>query len=281
MKNYLTYPVKCMNVTQGYTGNYSHEPHHTGSPKDYPWDEACIDYGRSPMYCPCDEMKIVRIYTKGTNTIWLESTDKVDFADGTSDYVTLMVTHPNDSDIKRLKVGQRFKRGELICYEGTDGNATGNHFHFSAGKGKLKGNGWTKNSNNKWVLTTTGGTFKPEELFYIDRKFTAQVKKSNGICLKDLPKDEPKKEPAKQTAVGFFSVKGYFSKGDIHPNIGKIAEFMYKMFPSYTSKKALGTLLGDNLVKSIKEFQKRTGLEPDGCIGPKTLAMLEKYGFKR
>lgn len=272
MKNYLTYPCKVMNVTQGYTGNYTHGPHNTGSPKDYPWDEACGDYGRSPMYCPCDEMKIVRIYTKGTNTLWLESTAKVYFADGTSDYVTLMVTHPNDSDIKGLKVGQKFKRGEPICYEGMDGNATGNHFHFSAGKGKMRGNGWVQNSNKKWVLTTSNGTFKPEKLFYIDPKFTT-VKKSNGITLKDLPKE--------QTAVRFFPTKGYFKRGDINPNIGKISEFMYKVFPSYTSKKALGNCLGNNLIKSIKEFQRRTGLTPDGNIGPKTLNMLEKYGFKR
>lgn len=280
MKNYLTYPCKVMNVTQGYTGNYTHGPHNTGSPKDYPWDEACGDYGRSPMHCPCDEMKIVIIYTTGTNTLWLESTSKVYFADGTSDYVTLMVTHPNDSDINRLKVGQKFKRGELICYEGMDGNATGNHFHFSAGKGKLRGNGWVQNSNKKWVLNCTNGTDKPEKLFYIDKSFTT-VKNANGINLKELPKEEPKKEPVKQTAVGFFPAKGYFAKGDVNPNIGKIAEFMYTVFPSYTSKNALGNYYGDNLIKSIKEFQCRTCLTPDGCTGPLTLAMLEKYGFKK
>ena len=31
---------------------------------------------------------------------------------------------------------------------------------------------------------------------------------------------------------------------------------------------------------SITEFQKRTGLYPDGCTGPKTYEMLKKYGFK-
>ena len=273
MKNYLTYPCKVMNISQGYTGNYSHGPHNTGSPKDYPFDEACGDTGRSPMYCPCDEMVIKRIYTTGTNTLWLESASKVCFADGTSDYVTLMVTHPNDSDIKRLKVGQKFKRGELICYEGTDGNATGNHFHFSAGKGKIKGNGWVQNSNKKWVLTCTNGADKPEKLFYIDKSFTT-VKKANGINLKELPKDEAKSD-------SFFPPHGYFKKGDTHENVGKIASFMRKTFPSYTSEKALGNYYGDNLIKSIKEFQRRTGLDPDGRTGPLTLAMLEKHGFKR
>lgn len=55
---------------------------------------------------------------------------------------------------------------------------------------------------------------------------------------------------------------------------------MYKTFPSYTKKSALGNLYGNNLKKSIVEFQKRTKLTTDGCIGPITLAELEKFGFK-
>lgn len=79
----------------------------------------------------------------------------------------------------------------------------------------------------------------------------------------------------------FFPLKGYFSKGDVSPNVGKIAKFMYENFPSYTSKKALGNIYGANLIKAVKEFQKRTGLEVDGNFGPLTLAELEEYGFKR
>lgn len=267
MKNYLTYPCKVMNITQGYNGTASHKPHTTGSPKDYPWDEACGDTKRSPMYCPCDEMTIKRISTAGTNTIWLESTSKVFFADGTEDYVTLMVTHPNDSDIEGLKVGQKFVRGERICYEGTDGNATGNHFHFSVGKGKVKNSGWVENSNGKWVLICTGGTYKPEALIYIDPKFTT-IKKSNGLKFKELPKDE------------FLPDCGYFKKGDTHENIGKVASFMYKAFPAYTNKKALGNYFGNYLLSAIKEFQKRTGLTVNNKIDEKTVTMLEKYGFK-
>ncbi|MGN0539809.1 MAG: peptidoglycan-binding protein [Candidatus Fimenecus sp.] len=268
MKNYLTYLCKVINITQGYTGNYSHGPHNTGSPKDYPWDEACGDTGRSPMYCPCDEMEIKRIYTKGTNTIWLESTSKVYFADGTSDYVTLIVTHPNDSDIMRLKVGQKFKRGKLICYEGTDGNATGNHFHFSAGKGRIKGNGWVQNSKEKWVLNCTNGADKPEKLFYIDPEFTT-IKKTNGIKFKELPKEE-----------SFLPARGYFKYGDTHENIGKIAAWMRKNYPLYTPVSALGNYFGKNLLGAVKEYQRRRGLEQDGNIGPLTLADMVKCGFK-
>jgi murein L,D-transpeptidase YcbB/YkuD len=54
---------------------------------------------------------------------------------------------------------------------------------------------------------------------------------------------------------------------------------MYRNFPAYTSKLALGNYYGKYLTKSIKEFQKRTGLVSDGCIGPITLAKLKIYGF--
>lgn len=85
---------------------------------------------------------------------------------------------------------------------------------------------------------------------------------------------------SKPAPSSFLPSRGYFKKGDKSENVSKIATFMRKTFPTYTSAKALGPVYGDNLIKAIKEFQKRTGLTPDGFIGPKTLEMLVKYGFK-
>lgn len=85
----------------------------------------------------------------------------------------------------------------------------------------------------------------------------------------------------KPTVDNFFPARGYFKKGDTSENVGKIASFMRKVFPSYTSEKALGNYYGDNLISAVKEFQKRTGLEPDGYFGPLTLAKLETFGFKK
>ncbi len=186
-KNYLTYPCKYMRITQSYNGNVSHKPHTTGDIKDYPIDDGCEDTKKSYIYCPCDKMLIRRIYgvgTSGTNTIWLESATKVSFADGTNDYCTMLITHPDDNELKRLKVGGSFKRGEPICKEGKDG-ATAYHFHISAGKGKISGKGWKKNSNGKWVLTTTKGAYRPESLFYIDKAFTT-VLSSGNLNFKEL-----------------------------------------------------------------------------------------------
>lgn len=82
------------------------------------------------------------------------------------------------------------------------------------------------------------------------------------------------------TPGSFFPPKGYFGPGDTSANIGKIASFMRRMFPAYTSSKALGNYYGPYITASIKEFQRRTGLEADGCVGPLTLAKLKQYGFK-
>lgn len=81
------------------------------------------------------------------------------------------------------------------------------------------------------------------------------------------------------TTRGFLPEKGYWRIGDIDERVGKLASFMRKTFPSYTSAKALGNIYGKYLSASISEFQKRTGLYPDGMTGHKTYAMLKKYGF--
>ena len=89
------------------------------------------------------------------------------------------------------------------------------------------------------------------------------------------------KKPSAANKDDFLPKRGYFKKGDVHANVGKIASFMRRVFPSYTSEKALGNTYGPYLIKAVTEFQKRTGLEPDGYFGPLTLAKLELYGFKR
>ena len=188
MPNYLIYPFKTMRITQTYYGKTSHYPHTQGIPKDYPLDEGCTDTGRDWMFCPCDEVVVKRIYgvgNRGVNTIWLESTSKVVFADGSVDYMTMLATHPNDDDLRKIKEGQKFKHLDKICREGTDG-ASGNHIHLSVGKGKMKGNGWIQNSKGKYVLTTTGGTLKPEQAFFVDPYFT-KIISSGGLTFKKLP----------------------------------------------------------------------------------------------
>ena len=77
----------------------------------------------------------------------------------------------------------------------------------------------------------------------------------------------------------FLPARGYIKLGDKSENISKLATFMRKTFPSYTPASALGPVYGKNLCNAIKEFQRRTNLTPDGCVGKLTLAKLVQYGF--
>lgn len=80
--------------------------------------------------------------------------------------------------------------------------------------------------------------------------------------------------------TGFLPAKGYWCRYDKDDRVAQLAKFMRSTFPAYTPAAALGPIYGDNLWRSIKEFQRRTGLEQDGNTGPITYNKLKEYGFK-
>lgn len=83
----------------------------------------------------------------------------------------------------------------------------------------------------------------------------------------------------KTSRRNFLPSKGYWCKGDNDERIDLLAEFMYANFPVYTSRRALGSYYGKYIESSIREFQKRTKLYPDGCVGKITYNKLKEYGF--
>lgn len=107
------------------------------------------------------------------------------------------------------------------------------------------------------------------------------IKRLSGGDYIDPEKWSKSEYTAPPKEESFFPARGYFKKGDVSPNVGKIAAFMYKSFPLYTKKEALGNTYGNNLIAAVREFQKRSGLKVDGYFGEKTLAALEKHGFKK
>lgn len=93
---------------------------------------------------------------------------------------------------------------------------------------------------------------------------------------------QPTPGPSPKPKDPFLPAKGYWGPGDNDPKVAQIAAFMRRVFPAYTSAKALGPIYGPYIKASILEFQKRTGMSKvdcDGCVGPKTLAKLRSYGF--
>lgn len=184
--NYMTYPMKNMRITCRYdqAAHAKHCINVTDGRVDYPIDDAGYDSGRDAIYCPCDEMKVTAIRGLGnpniTNTIWLVSTTPV-ITPTFTDIAFLVLTHSNDDDFKNIGVGSVFKRGEVICYEGTSG-ASANHIHLTCGRGYS--DNWLQNSNGSWVMT--GNSLKPEEVFFIDRSFTTELW-GGSLIWKDLP----------------------------------------------------------------------------------------------
>ena len=148
------FPSKYIRITQGYN-----EGTHKSS---YAIDNADKDSGISNIYAPFTGI-IKKIYTNDANEVWLESAEKVEYPDGTIDYMTVMFAHAND--VSNLFVGKRITRGESFYKEGTKGNVTGNHCHIECGRGKFTGTGWHKNSSGYWSINNAK---KPEECFWID-----------------------------------------------------------------------------------------------------------------
>ena len=164
------FPSKYMRITQGYM-----EGTHQDS---YAIDNAGKDSGVSDIYAPFTGT-IKKIYTNDANEVWLESIDKVEYPDGTIDYLTVMFAH--DNDISNLFVGKRILQNEVFYQEGTKGNVTGNHCHIECGKGKFVNTGWHKNTAGYWSIDNGK---KPEECLWLGD--TIKILDNHGYNFKKI-----------------------------------------------------------------------------------------------
>ena len=135
--------------------------------------------------------KVYGVGLRASNTIWLESTTPV-ITPTFTDYITIMIVHPKDKDLKNVYVGRKYQRNEALFPKGADGFATGPHFHITLGRGKMSGSGWAKNNLGLWILKTTGYNIKPEHGMFIDKNFTT-IKNTRNIEFLSL-NDEEKEE---------------------------------------------------------------------------------------
>lgn len=174
-------PMEEIKLTQGYGKKSST---HKNS---FALDIAGKDGGKDPIFAPFD-CKVTKLYQpkntkKNATTVWLTSTKKVLCANGYYGYLTMAITHPDE--IMKMKVGQKFKQFDFVCYEGKTGGATGNHAHIELSKGKKAG--WEV-VNGDYVNVNR---VRPEEyLFVIEQgkvlKDTYKGKKYNFIKESDI-----------------------------------------------------------------------------------------------
>lgn len=155
---YALYPSETLCVTQGAYGNYSHQ-------KQNALD---ITTTNRSVYAPFTG-KIVRIdrgYSR-YNTVWLQSCDKVVYADGSVDYMTVVFMH--DNNVSDLSVGQIVGQGEYFYDMGVAGGATGSHVHIACIRGKY---------STKMALTGSGDVYV-QDAFFLPKDVTVYA--SNGL----------------------------------------------------------------------------------------------------
>ncbi len=198
---YAMFPMTTLNITQGINGGFSH----MGT---LAIDNAGKDSGIESAYAPFTGT-IKKIYNE--YQVWLESSNPVVWADGTIDYMTILVVHDNDTS--DLYVGKPIKQGERFFEEGTAGYATGNHIHLEVAKGKMSGSGWYKNSYGIWTITNAVNPF--DALFLSD---TTNVKNDYGYNWRYLS----------QSAINPFHDKTVANLGnDFYAHINNISSSMY------------------------------------------------------
>lgn len=118
------FPCQTMMVTQGAFDEYSHQ-------KQNALD---IQPTNGMAFAPFNA-KVVRVDPGETtcNGVWLQSIDKVRYADGSYDYMTVLFMH--DNDIADLTVGRVLTQGEYFYQSGTMGNSSGAHIHVAVYRG--------------------------------------------------------------------------------------------------------------------------------------------------
>ncbi len=166
-------------------------------------------------------------------------------------------THLNDAELQRYAhwVAEWTKD---LTYKGEDGVC--GLWQFGGETNKIRSN-------------VVAGQVVDQNYLLIDYPAKIRAAGLNGFT-KETPKES------------FLPERGYFRRGDTGPKIEKINLFWYEFFPAYANvlkrnaKDVKGPVFGENTEAWVKEFQRRTGLAPDGNIGPVTLAKMKEFGFK-
>ncbi|MBQ7922639.1 MAG: RICIN domain-containing protein [Clostridia bacterium] len=119
------FPAQTMQITQGAYDTYSHmnqnalDMQPTNSMAFAPFNAKVVAVNPGSVTC---------------NGVWIESIDKVRYADGSYDYMTILFMH--DNDISDLTVGRVLTQGEYFYQNGTAGISSGAHIHVAVYRGR-------------------------------------------------------------------------------------------------------------------------------------------------
>ena len=147
------FPMPFMYITQGEMMPDTSWSHYNVYNMDF---QGYSTQGRiytAPLYAPFT-MKVVALWDySGSHTVTWESVDKVHFADGSLDIMTIEFTHCVNPPYHTI--GDTVNQGDLCYYTGTFGNGQagyyGDHVHICAGKGHY--DGYTQRVGGHYDLT--------------------------------------------------------------------------------------------------------------------------------
>ena len=154
--------MACLNITQGRYSNGSHKYINA-------YDLAGMDTGID-RWRTWNELEVIGVHPYATTGF----ANTVHFYDAEND-VTIAMTHCNTIP-DGCVVGHVFRIGDTCYYEGTKGQATGNHIHLEIGKGRQPNK--VKAYNGGWGLKDF---INIEDYFYIDRAYTT-IKSDGGYA---------------------------------------------------------------------------------------------------
>ena len=145
----LLFPLEYMQMTQGEHSSTYYAMDFSG------WGESG-KIEKCPYYAPCScTVVYLNKSTSNPYVIW-QSNNKVNYIDGTLDYVYFLVGH--DNNIADFNLGDTRSQGELLGHTGNLGLSTGDHLHLYLGKGE-----W---GNGQWILVGEDYRFKTQYHIY-------------------------------------------------------------------------------------------------------------------
>ena len=158
------FPMNILNISQGY-GNSS-STHKLSYAFDFNGDSSKKENVYAPFDCKITKLYQPKNTKRNANTVWLTSTRKVLCPNGYYGFLTISITHPEE--ISRMKLGKRYRQGEILCTEGKTGQATGNHIHLEVARGKTAG--WTLKRQGNYSEYVILNKVKPEEYLFLPER---------------------------------------------------------------------------------------------------------------
>lgn len=168
-KQVCLFPLTGFNITQTDHDTFSHG----GGLVYWATDYIAIENGNrvyhAPCYAPVD-IKLIFTDSSEAMAVW-ESINRVHFASGRIDYLTITCYHDNNiEDNTYFPIGTIKRQGEVYFHTGDGGTAYGDHVHIETGYGRYNSSSSTPSGTAEYKYHITDYT-TPKRVHNYDALF--------------------------------------------------------------------------------------------------------------